>query len=187
MSDSSDDDCNGELPPEITEAANKAVYQTLPQKSQRTYNEAYITFTTWMKTNKIQNVAMTEKILLAYVTFLSETKKYKPPTIVSIISMIKQMIIVKHDIDISQYKQLQRSLKTCMVGYVAKKSKVLTAENFKNFLENAPDIKYLAAKVSRNKIYEIAVILNKNQSYKGYVYFYTGYRSYRHSRRVQKK
>lgn len=61
--------------------------------------------------------------------------------------MLKSTIMLNENIDIGQYKKVIAFLKRKNDNYQPKKSNTLTAENVKNFLENAPDDIFLLLKV----------------------------------------
>jgi hypothetical protein len=63
-------------------------------------------------------------------------------------SMLKATLKAKENINIEKFGALIPYLKKLNVGYRSKKSKVLTREEIKNFLEQAEDGEYLFVKVS---------------------------------------
>ena len=54
---------------------------------------------------------------------------------------------MNHNVNIATYSKLIILLKRKSDGFRSKKSKVLTAKNINDFLENAPDSQYLFIKV----------------------------------------
>lgn len=98
----------------------------------------------WASENKVKTIS--ENVLLAYFKRLSD--EMKPSTLWTTYSMIKSMLNIKNNTDISKYAKLQAFLKLKSSGYKSKKSKVLTAKEINTFLLEAPDDKYLFTKVS---------------------------------------
>lgn len=130
-------------PPEITNYANNISENLLPQKSRREYEKYYALLRDWQQEKKTNSFS--ENVFIAF--FGDLLKKWKSSTLWKIYSILKATINVKHNIDISRFKKLKTLLKRSSEKYVAKKSKVFTEENIKQFLENAPDEIYLATKV----------------------------------------
>ncbi|KAK5643338.1 hypothetical protein RI129_007183 [Pyrocoelia pectoralis] len=62
-------------------------------------------------------------------------------------SILRATISIKHNVDIKNFSNLIAFLKRQGEGYRSKKSKVLTKEDFNNFLLQADDQMYLALKV----------------------------------------
>lgn len=130
-------------PPELDLLAQNASECTLPEKSKNLYMSAYEDFLTW-KTNK-NAVSFSEKVLLAY--FYEMSTKYKPSTLWSKFSMIKSILKIKNNVDVSKYATLAAFLKRKSDGFQSKKSKILTSNDIERFLNEAPDDQYLATKV----------------------------------------
>ena len=83
---------------------------------------------------------------MAYFKELS--KSQKPTTMWSIYSMLKTTIQIYNNININKYGQLISFLKKESKGFQSKKSNILTPEQIKKFIDEAPDDKYLATKVN---------------------------------------
>ncbi|XP_016840860.1 uncharacterized protein LOC100680302 [Nasonia vitripennis] len=115
---------------------------SLPGKSRSKYYAAYNIFSNWLKENE---ATISEETMLVY--FDKYMKKYKPSSVWAHYSMIKTMIKVRENIDISTYKVLLNQLKINSSGYRSKKSEVFSGEQIKKFLEEAPDEIHLANKV----------------------------------------
>lgn len=135
-------------PPEIKNYVNNISENLLPQKSRHEYEKYYALLRDWQQEKKTSSFS--ENILIAFFGELS--KKWKSSTLWKIYSILKATINVKHDVDISKYKKLKTFLKRSSENYIAKKSKVFTEENVKQFLENAPNEIYLATKVMKSII-----------------------------------
>lgn len=136
---------NPSTPPELCEAINSldSIYCTLPEKSRETYEASYSRFLNWRESNNAKSFS--KRVLLAY--FVDLSKKYQPSTLYGEYSKLKTTIKAKNDIDISDYKELKHLLRIQSVGFVSKKGKVLSENEIKRFLNEAPDKVYLAAKV----------------------------------------
>ena len=81
---------------------------------------------------------MVRYVLLTYFSNLS--KEIKPSTLWSVYSMLKTIINMKHNINISTYPKLQAFLKRKLTGFKSKKSKVLNSTDIKKFIDEAPNI-----------------------------------------------
>lgn len=80
-------------------------------------------------------------------TFKCTSAKYKASSVWCFYSMLRTSIQTNHNVDIN-YPKLQTFLKKASVGYRAKKSKGFQPSEIRNFLCNAPDKEFLAAKVT---------------------------------------
>ncbi|XP_061704420.1 uncharacterized protein LOC133515846 [Cydia pomonella] len=142
MSETSDEE--GLLPTdELRGTAKDPELTFLPEKSRDKYLKAYDNFNKWRLENS-ENT-MSETVLLSYFMHLSHTKQ--PPTMWSIYSMLKATIKTKDDVHIEDYKELVTFLKGMSVGHNPKKSKIFTPSDIDKFINEAPDIIYLGAKV----------------------------------------
>ncbi|CAK1580078.1 unnamed protein product [Parnassius mnemosyne] len=84
--------------------------------------------------------------MLAYFSELSA--KLKPSTLWSRFSMIKSMLKIRNNVDISEYSKLNAFLKRQSDGFATKKLKILTSNEVERFLNEAPDDRYLATKIA---------------------------------------
>lgn len=134
-------------PPELKSQVNCAISTLIPQKSKRQYEKCYGDFKDWCNRKNAKTVS--ENVLLAYL--MEKSKTLKSSSLWSTYSMIKCMLNIKEGIDVRKYLKLVPFLKKKAVGYRAKKSKVLTQNQIKVFLEKANDEKYLLWKVNMNK------------------------------------
>ena len=132
-----------ELPEDILEAASVANLDLLPKKSLVRYEKQYEHFVSWCEAKKVK--APKEEVLLAY--FLEMSKLWKPNTLWSRYSMLKSVLKVKKDLDISKYYKVTAYIKRQNVGFRAKKAKVFTQEDITKFMKEAPDEIYLLIKV----------------------------------------
>lgn len=124
--------------------ADRAIASLLPEKSKKTYEKTYKTFKDWCAKKKSGD-AVTENVLLVY--FTKELAKLKSSTAWSIYSMLRATLSVKENIEIKNFNKLRAHLKKINKGYHPKKSAILTKDHIYQFVENAPDTKYLAMKV----------------------------------------
>lgn len=86
-------------------------------------------------------------------------KEYKPSTAWAQYSMIKAMLIVKENIDISKFHALRTILRKNASGFKSKKSELFTGDQIKKFFYEAPDEIYLAKKV-RILMYKFLLVAN---------------------------
>lgn len=130
---------------DIEEAANRATLDLLPRKSRIQYEIAHNKFIKWCE-NKGVSGKYSENIFLAY--FEEKAKVWKSSSLWSHYSMIKAMLRVNNDVDISKHFKLIAYLKRQGEGYQAKKSKIFTRDQIEQFLKCAPDDEYLLMKVA---------------------------------------
>ncbi|KAJ3662274.1 hypothetical protein Zmor_006629 [Zophobas morio] len=62
--------------------------------------------------------------------------------------MLRSVISLKHDVDISKYLKLKTFLKRKSTGFKSKKAKVLNSEQIQLFIDKANDEKFLFTKVA---------------------------------------
>lgn len=139
-----DIDLKEELPDDILEDANIANLNLLPVKSKEKYEKQYDLFDKWCKEKGVKIVK--EEVLLAY--FVKLNKEFSPNTLWAKYSMIKSVLKLKRNIDISNFYKLTAFIKKQNVGFKPKKAKILTKENVSNFMNEAPDKIYLLIKVA---------------------------------------
>lgn len=130
-------------PPELSIIAQNASENIIPEKSKGRYISAYDAFIAWREDKKANSFS--ENVMLAYFSELSA--KLKPSTLWSRFSMLKSMLKIKNDVDISKYPKLNAFIKRQSDGFTSKKSKILTSNEVERFLNEAPDDRYLATKV----------------------------------------
>ncbi|XP_012258559.2 uncharacterized protein LOC105687471 [Athalia rosae] len=144
MMSSSEDETDQCTPSDFVDETKHVLINTLPAKSRTRYESIYDKFVEWRK--KKNTTSFSENVLMTYFNELSKT--LKPSTLWSQYSMLKSTIISRDDIDISSYTNLTAFLKRQATGFKSKKSKVLTSHDVEEFLNKAPDMKYLATKVA---------------------------------------
>lgn len=101
----------------------------------------------WRSKKKLQSFS--ESVFLAYLKEQAETKK--PSTMWATYSMLRSIMLNKHNIDLRSYPTLSPFLKETAKGYKPTTSKHLTADQINKFLDEAPDQKYLGMKVTEIK------------------------------------
>lgn len=129
----------------IDEAASMACTSLLPEKSKKRYEIAYNVFRNWCNTKNV-NIHTSENVLLAYFYEKSE-KVLSPASLWCEYSMLRSMISVNDDTDISKYAKLKAFLKNKNIGYRPKQSAVFSVEEVATFINEAPDQIYLLKKV----------------------------------------
>ncbi|CAH1381996.1 unnamed protein product [Tenebrio molitor] len=127
----------------IEAAVQEAVSNLIPQKSRVAYETTYSRFEEWRSKQNVN--CFNEKVMLAY--FLEKSKIVKPSTLWSVYSMLRTMISINKNLDLSKYTNLIAFLKRQSEGYRAKKSKSFSKENIEKFLTTANDEDYLMQKV----------------------------------------
>lgn len=80
------------------------------------------------------------------------SKDKKSSTLWGRYSMLKTMISLNENIEMKKFSKLISLLKTTKKGYQPKKVKVFTGQEIQQFLNEAPNIKYLAIKVNLKRI-----------------------------------
>jgi hypothetical protein len=83
--------------------------------------------------------------MTAYMRQLSE--RIKPSTLWTTYSMLRTTLSIKENVDISKFCKLRSFLKLKSSGYKSKKSCVLSSNQIKQFINEAPDNKFLFTKV----------------------------------------
>ncbi|KAJ3659517.1 hypothetical protein Zmor_011201 [Zophobas morio] len=139
MSDS--EESRSSTPPCVIQAAASASNDILPQKSQQRYQFVYEKFITSRKDNRV--TSFSENVLMAYFGTLSNS--LKPSTLWS---MLRSVISLKHDVDISKYLKLKTFLKRKSTGFKSIKAKVLNSEQIQLFIDKANDEKFLFTNVA---------------------------------------
>lgn len=94
----------------------------LPTKSVTHYQLVYDTFINWQEENKASS--FDESVFICY--FKDIKKKVNPATSWCVWSMLRSMLLVKHNIDITKYANLRAILKNRSKGHKPKKSLVFT-------------------------------------------------------------
>lgn len=140
-----DENTSEGVPDEILLAAENVKTDLLPEKSKRRYEKEYEIFCKWIVRKGITSFDK-EDIYLVYFSELSAS--CQPSTLWSKYSMLKTMLKLKKNIDISRYFKVIAFLKKKMVGFRPKKSKILSPDDVEKFLSNAPDNIYLLHKVA---------------------------------------
>lgn len=74
-------------------------------------------------------------------------------------SMLKRLLIIKHNVNIKNYSQLIAFLKQNAEGYQSKQANVFTGDEVNRFISEAPDDQFLAVKVKQQRIYFVLLIL----------------------------
>lgn len=141
---STDSDESNVIPECIQSEATDIIGNLLPERSKEAYMRTYNDFNKWKSTKGVKSVS--ESVLLVYFQHLLSTKK--PSSLWCIYSMLKSTISIRHNVEIKNYTKLLAFLKRKSEGHRAKKSKVFTSQNVETFLNEAPDHKFLAVKVS---------------------------------------
>jgi hypothetical protein len=121
-------------PPTIRAAANSTYQSLLPEKSKSKYELAYSQFMKWKLQNKITIIS--ENVMTAYMRQLSE--RIKPSTLWTTYSMLRTTLSIKENVDISKCCKLRSFLKLKSSWYKSKKSCVLSSNQIKQFINEAP-------------------------------------------------
>ncbi|KAB0801733.1 hypothetical protein PPYR_03919 [Photinus pyralis] len=125
------------VPQAIIDEATNVAASLLPEKSSARYEHEYAEFKKWQNENNVTGI--TEDVLLAYISNLS--KKFSLNSLWSKWSMVKSCL----------FHKVIAFLKRRNERYVPKKaktpSKTLTKEHVEKFILEAPDDKWLLAKV----------------------------------------
>lgn len=130
---------------DIEMEAEKVIQNLLPAKSAGAYENAYSKFKVWCAVKKAPAV-VNENTLLVY--FSSELANSKASTAWSTYSMLRGTLCIKEDVDIKQFGKLRAYLKKLNKGYHPKKSAIFAKSNIYKFVKEAPDVEYLAIKVT---------------------------------------
>lgn len=115
----------------------------LSDNTREKYYCAYKKFKAWAKQREV--TSHDENVFLAYFNGMSLEKQ--PSTLWSVYSMLKMTFKWELDVDISNFTKLTAFLRHKSKGYQPKKCNVFTPEEVQQFLQEAPDEKFLATKV----------------------------------------
>ncbi|CAG5102678.1 Protein of unknown function [Cotesia congregata] len=119
--------------------------ETLPKKSADRYMQNYNAYKNWKEKNKNSLSTSEENNLIVY--FKDLKKRLSPLTLWSAWSMLKKTLNTNDDIQINNFLNLKSMIKQNAKGHRPKKSFILTWEQIKKFIDEAPDSEYLAVKV----------------------------------------
>ena len=133
------------IPIALHKAAEELKQSLLPDKSKKGYENGYNNFKNWCDKNGVQSNVISETVVLAYFGELAQNKK--PSTLWSTYSMLRTVINIKHNCDISKFPLLMAFLKNQNIGYIPKKSNVFSMGEINKFLNTAPS-EYLPEKVT---------------------------------------
>ncbi|KAJ8909726.1 hypothetical protein NQ315_014377 [Exocentrus adspersus] len=126
--------------------AEAAYAALLPQKSKGRYERSFKDLKVWCR-RMAGDETVTENCMLAYVVEKSKTLK-SPASLWSEYSMLKSMLSIEDNVDISKFLKLKAFLKRKNDDYKPKKFKVFTREDMETFLKEADDRSFLLMKVA---------------------------------------
>ncbi|KAJ3655405.1 hypothetical protein Zmor_014537 [Zophobas morio] len=133
-----------DVPFHLSKAAAAATEELLPSKSKERYEKQFQIFEDW---RRLKNVtSLTEDVFLAY--FAEKSSSYKASSLWSTYSMLKAVLLLKENLDISKFCKVTAYLKRKSTGYQPKKSKCLSRDQIDKFLLEAPDKEFLLMKVA---------------------------------------
>ncbi|KAJ8913571.1 hypothetical protein NQ315_013976 [Exocentrus adspersus] len=116
--------------------------ESCPKNLEKIYEAQYDTFVKWCCQRKLENV--NEDVLLVF--FAEKSKTLSSSTLWAHYSMLKTMLNVKRNIDVSKFYKLSAFLKRKSEGYKPKNAKVLTLDQIDKFLLEVPDKDFLMIK-----------------------------------------
>ncbi|KAJ3651099.1 hypothetical protein Zmor_017159 [Zophobas morio] len=132
------------VPFDLSKAAAAATEELLPSKSKERNEKQFQIFEDW---RRLKNVtSLTEDVFLAY--FAEKSSSYKASSLWSTYSMLKAVLLLKENLDISKFCKVTAYLKRKSTGYQPKKSKCLSRDQIDKFLLEAPDKEFLVMKVA---------------------------------------
>ncbi|KAJ8665745.1 hypothetical protein QAD02_007407 [Eretmocerus hayati] len=133
------------IPLEILQEAEEVAVDLLPTKSRDAYRLRYNLFVDWCESRDIHN-SVAEPVVLAYFRHIRNTENYAVSTLWNFFSKLKACIKAFRRVDISNYCQVKAYFKKLSEDYEPKQSLVLSALQVNEFLENAPEPRFLRAK-----------------------------------------
>lgn len=134
---------NEEVKRSFKKRAKEIDGQLLPKKSKKKYLQSYDHFRGWLSAQNSNS--FDESRFQVYFKELSAN--YNPATLWSKWSMLRGAMLVKHGIDLHQYKKVKAFVKRQSAGYRPNKAATFSYRDIKRFIDNAPDVIYLAMKV----------------------------------------
>ncbi|KAB0801953.1 hypothetical protein PPYR_04139, partial [Photinus pyralis] len=126
---------DGDVPMDVIKEAEEALKGLVPATSKKLYENEYSKFCKWRSEKSLKIV--NEKILLAY--FSERSKQGKPSCLWTYYSMLRSMLRVRENLDISRFGKVIAFMKAQNVNYVPKKSKILSVEDTRKFILEASD------------------------------------------------
>ncbi|KAJ3661976.1 hypothetical protein Zmor_006346 [Zophobas morio] len=133
--------CN--IPDDVLRKYNKTTGSFIPTKSSERYHKEYKQFCDWRRENAVSKI--NEEIMLAYLFDMS--KKMFSSLLRSKYSMVRPLLQIYENVDISGFSKFRAFLIKQSVSYQPKQAKTLTIEDLVKFVEEAPDQQYLLAKI----------------------------------------
>lgn len=133
------------IPSDVEDIAQSVIGSLLPEKSRQVYEQTYAKYENWCNGKGIKNIS-SEKVLLAYFNHLA--KHSKASSLWVYYSMLRSVMSVKKNTDISKCVHLIAFLKRKSEGFRTKKSKILIKEDITRFLLEADDRTYFMTKVA---------------------------------------
>ncbi|XP_063908425.1 uncharacterized protein LOC135126358 isoform X1 [Zophobas morio] len=127
----------------VLSQAAKARECLVPVKSKAAYSKVYEDFQEWRRENSVNGVD--ENILLAFFEDLSH--KYSPNTLWPKLSMLRSMLHLREKTDVKLFDEVEAFVKNKNKGYIPKKSEVLSRQQLKKFMREAPNDIFLMYKV----------------------------------------
>lgn len=119
-----------------------------PAENKARFVKTYKDFIKWRETMKLEST--TESVLLNYFEHLSSIEL--PTVLQNIHSMLKTMLILEEGLDINQCATVNLFLENLARKKISletlRKNAIFTSKNISDFINNAPDEKYLATKVN---------------------------------------
>ncbi|XP_065223183.1 uncharacterized protein LOC135847549 [Planococcus citri] len=116
----------------------------VPEKSKHRYESMYDGFVKWQEDNGYAGHFI-QDVVLKFFTELANSKS--PATLWSCYSMLRSMLHLKQNVDISKYTDLKEFIKSRNKDHIPVKAKIFTDEQLLKFINEAPDAVYLATKV----------------------------------------
>lgn len=124
---------------EIQQLANEFSEQILPSNSSDLYEKRFDHFLQFVQNNEIN-----ETIIKAYFTFIN---RYQPSTLLSIYSILKKLLLLRKNLDITKYPSILDVLKNKLRNHKKKQALTFSTDQIDKFLCEAPDDRYLVKKL----------------------------------------
>ncbi len=128
----------------VIQATKEADTRLIPEQSKECYERVYNQFVAWRKENNSNSVS--KRTLMVYISELSKSRK--PTTSWAYVLMLKSMLKLNEDVDISKYPKVKVFLKKKSEGHKPMQAKMFSKEEIRKFIFEAPDFDQLATKVS---------------------------------------
>ena len=133
------------LPQDLLTKAEQVSNHLLPDISRERYEKEYRYFSAWCIQQQIKPSQVSDEVLLVFLA--EKSKSAKPSTLWSRYSMIKSVLKIRENVDVSSFPKTNSFLKKQSIGFQPKKASVFTNEEITQLMIKAPNETWLLSKI----------------------------------------